>query len=250
MKYAFFSDLHIKETDDIQTNLFIKFCQSKEVQESEHIILLGDMFDLLIGEHRGYIKKFSSFFDEIIKLIDSGKKVTYLEGNHDYHVQKTFLKFIKKNSKNHSLFKYRKDGDYIKDHNMNIYYCHGDEVDYYNQYFKRWKRIYTSKWFSIFVSYIMPYFLIEYLGKKASQNSKSRGKRTFDYEKMKDKYRAGAKALATERGVDIIISGHTHIEDDFEFNGKRYINNGFPLKHKKFIFLDTNQQLLKLISLT
>ena len=62
MKCAFISDLHIKTSDDDAAKLFVAFCRSKETLDSNKVILLGDIFDFLVGDHSGYTKKYSFFF--------------------------------------------------------------------------------------------------------------------------------------------------------------------------------------------
>ena len=177
MKIAFFSDLHIKSPGDEACHLFDRFCQDSKIQSTTHVILLGDMFDILIGEHRGYLKKYHRFFNNITELLDKGIKVIFLEGNHDFHIQKTLENYFSQNSKNPKLFKYLLNGEDLLVNGKKYHYCHGFEVDYYNQYFDNWKNIYTSKWFAFFVSYLLPYFFIEFLAHRASNNSKKRGKK-------------------------------------------------------------------------
>ena len=56
---------------------------------------------------------------------------------------------------------------------------------------------------------------------------------------MKNKYINGAHKLILERGVDGIIGGHTHIQEDHTFeDGTRYFNCGHPLSHKNFLSFD------------
>jgi UDP-2,3-diacylglucosamine hydrolase len=236
MKCAFFSDLHIKSVNDDASELFLKFCSSTEVIDSDTIFLLGDMFDMLIGEHEEYLIKYNYFFENIVNFLESGKKVVFLEGNHDFHLKKTINKYIKSNTTNYKLFRYLNDGENIVLNNKKYYFCHGDDVDYNNISFKRWKRVYTSIPFQIMVNHIFPYKLLEYLGHSASNDSKKRGRKTFDYHQAREKYINGAKNLIREKSVDGIISGHTHIFEIHTYEDKtQYINCGYPLKDKSYI---------------
>lgn len=241
MKYSFFSDLHIKNIDDEACQIFVNFCNSQNVKDSSHIYLLGDMFDMLIGEHEEYITKYNVFFNEIVKLLDLGKKVTYLEGNHDFHVKKTITKFIEKNSKNSNNFQYLIDGEYLLIGGDKYYFCHGDDVDYFNHSFKRWKKIYTSLPFKILVNFLFPYRLIEYLGHSASNDSKKRGRKKFDYNAAREKYRKGAAALIRELDIKGVIAGHTHIQEIHHFDNNVYINCGFPKKDMSYIHFNGSE---------
>jgi UDP-2,3-diacylglucosamine hydrolase len=244
MKCSFFSDLHIKNVNDDASKLFLKFCCSHEVKNSETIFLLGDMFDMLIGEHKEYLKKFDYFFENIIKFLESGKKVIFLEGNHDFHIKRTMTEYVKKKTEYHQNFRYLHDGENIELNGDIFYFCHGDDVDFHNKYFKRWKKIYTSTPFKIMVNKIFSYNLIEYLGHSASNDSKKRGKKAFDLSQAKEKYIRGAEELIKVKKVNGIIAGHTHIMEMHKFeNGTHYINCGYPLKDKSFVYFNGNEFL-------
>jgi UDP-2,3-diacylglucosamine hydrolase len=242
MKIAFISDLHIKSPGDEACQLFDKFCADEKVKGASHVVLLGDMFDILIGEHKGYLKKYHKFFQHLVELLDGGIEVVFLEGNHDFHIQKTLENYFRRESKNPNLFKYLTDGQNIKLGEKSFHYCHGYEVDYYNQYFENWKNIYTSRWFALFVSYLLPYFLIEYLAHRASNNSKKRGKKVFNFKEAKKKYISGADAFLEEKKLDGVICGHTHIQENHVYeNSKRYINCGYPLKDKNYLYFNGSE---------
>lgn len=246
MRYSFFSDLHIKKPNDDACKLVEKLFQNETFKQSNHVYFLGDIFDAVIGEHHGHFEKYQFFFNHIVEILDRGTKVTYLEGNHDFHLNKTFNKYIRKHSKNFHLFEYRTEGEMIKVEDKNFYVCHGDEVDYYNKYFKRWKNVYTSKSFELFVN-TLPYKFIDYLGSRASNNSKKRGKKSFNYEFAKEKYIKGAKALIDERKIDGVICGHTHIQENNRYSDSTvYLNCGFPLKDKNFLTISTEAEFILL----
>ncbi len=239
MKYAFISDLHIKQADDEAAEILKRFLRHEKTLESDNVILLGDIFDLLVGNHRAYIKQYDFFFKGIVDLLNTGKKVVYIEGNHDFHFKRVLLRYLKKNTEFHKNFEYLKTGRVIDIKGEKYLYCHGYEVDYYNKYFKRWYRIYSSPFFDFFISNILSWSFIQWVGSWASQNSKNRGKKAFDYEKMKEKYLAGAKVLIEERKLKGVIAGHTHVEEFHKYeNGTAYYNCGFPLKHRHFLFLN------------
>ena len=95
-----------------------------------------------------------------------------------------------------------------------------------------------------FVNYILPYFLLRIIGESASKDSKKRNSKVFDYEKAKTKYREGAKRVIEKSEIDILVAGHTHICENETLENGKYLNNGFPLKDKKFVFLSPNENTL------
>ena len=83
---------------------------------------------------------------------------------------------------------------------------------------------------------MLPYSVIDYIGARASKNSKSRGARTFDLKSSKAKYIAGAKSFIDEIKVDGVICGHTHIQEKHQYpDGTLYLNCGYPKLDKNFL---------------
>lgn len=242
MKCIFFSDLHIKKPNDEAENLFNRLCQTSQMKDASHLFLLGDLFDLLIGEHDEYFTHYHVFFNHIIKLLEAGKIIVYLEGNHDFHFGESIYSFLQSKTSFYKNFKYLKDGESFHFGERRFYVCHGDEVDDLNESFKKWKKVYTSKQFAFFINKILSFTLIQKIGSKVSQNSKSRGSKTFNLEKMKQKYIEGAERLIASKQVDGVICGHTHIQELITFTDQTmYINTGYPLGNKNFLHFDSKK---------
>jgi UDP-2,3-diacylglucosamine hydrolase len=246
MKIATISDIHLTNNDLESIAIWESFVHSPYVAESTHVFLLGDIFDLMIGEKKEYLQHYAFFFDSIKYLILAGKKIVYLEGNHDFHLENTFDFFLKKNLLNKNLFEYKKDEFKINIGERTFLFCHGDIVDHDNEGFKKWKKIYRSSPFKVLLNRVLPFSAISYLGRKASNDSKKRNKKEFNYDKAKDKYRKGAEyILDSYTDVDVIIAGHTHVKDFYKLKtGKEYLNNGFPKIHKTFIAINQNSATL------
>lgn len=241
MKCAFISDLHISSKGDDAYHLLENFFLHPKVMRCDHIYLLGDIFDFMIGEHKQYTDEYPVFFKSIASAINRGQKVFFIEGNHDFHFKRVVKKYLKRQNLDVDKFIYLTSGVDLELGQLKTYVCHGYEVDYFNKYFKRWYKIYTSAIMKILVSYIFPYFLLKKLASWASSDSKRRGKKTFDYQKMKEKYIMGAEALVDEKNIDVVVAGHTHIYENHRFESqRRYLNVGFPLKDKKFLLFEND----------
>jgi len=239
MKCVFISDLHIKEAGDNASNLFLSFCRHEETLTSDKIFFLGDIFDLLIGNHEEYLEQYQFYFKEITILLDKNIEVFFVEGNHDFEFKSVAESYMKENSKSWENYKYLVTGEYINLNQEKYYFCHGYEVDYFNKHFKRWFKVYTSDLFRFFISRIFSHSLIQNLGKKASGNSKKRGRKSFDFNEMRRKYLLGAKALIKDKKVKGVIAGHTHVAAFETFdNGIQYFNCGYPIKDKFFVYFN------------
>ena len=239
MKSAFISDLHIKTIDDLASQKLIHFFNDPIVNGCEEIYFLGDIFEYMVGEHEQYTKKYFHFFEGIEKFINDGKKVYFFEGNHDFHFENTVMNYLTLKTLNPKNFFYSTKAITKTVNNQKVLICHGYEIDFYNISFKRWHAVYTSWWMKVFLTYFLPFSLLQKIGEIASKDSKRRGRKTFDFQKMKERYRTGAQALIKERGIQGVIGGHTHIPEFKIFeNGTFYYNVGYPTRDNHYLYFN------------
>lgn len=237
MKISSISDIHIYEDNDDRSLLLMKFLDSKEVTHSTHIILLGDIFDLMVGNKKEYLLKYKETFNKI-KLVSKNKKLIYISGNHDFSLSMILSDYFKDID-----FQYSSKPIVLSENNVDIYLSHGDEVDENELSYQRWKSIYSNKYFQKMIDLFFPFFLIDMIGSNASKKSKKRNVKNFDYENAKSKYCSDLELFVAKKSEDLFILGHTHIE----YLDQRVANNGFVPIHKKFAHYDGKS--LSLISL-
>lgn len=245
MKLSSISDVHLSPSYPERFKLFSQFISSKEVQESDIVVLLGDIFDIMVGNKKQYINAYQEYFNQLGGLLENDKKIIIVEGNHDFHTGEVYHYYFKKNhpDKIHN-YQHIKSHKVISVNNKKVYLGHGDVLDYKNEAYKRWKSIYSSKLFKVITNILIPYKLVDHLGHRASKNSKKRSRDTFNYEASKDLYREGFVNMLQEYDFDIALTGHTHIKEDYIKDGKKLLNNGFFPQTKSFIYLDENNESL------
>lgn len=231
MKICFISDVHIKTSQDPIYKKLLEAIQSSDFENSDKLFFLGDIFDLMAGYHKEYLYEFSEFFEVVKRYLDQGKEVWFFEGNHDVHLQKLLNKAWGKLN-----FKVLQKPEILNHNGKRFYISHGDELDYTDVSYQRYKKFIFSKPLKYFANYIMPYSILEYIGRRASIKSRAEGKKKFNFEKNKQKFRD----LASEvEGFDYIICGHTHIKDFFELNSETvYINLGWFPKDLSYLLYD------------
>ena len=76
MKISSISDIHIYDDMDERAELLTKFLNSSEVTESDVVVLLGDIFDMMVGNKSQYLDKYKEILSEI-KKICKNKKLIY-----------------------------------------------------------------------------------------------------------------------------------------------------------------------------
>lgn len=237
MKIVAISDVHVKAPHDEAYKLLFNFLNHPETLSADYVVLLGDIFDFMVGTHKTYLKDYSELFDSLDRLQKSGKKVFYTEGNHDVHLQK--------------LLRYRWPKDEVVVSQQPIieiidgkkyYFSHGDEHEVDNHAYHSYMRFIRTKPLKFAAENIIPYGILNYIGKKASEKSRKRGYKSFDEEKVRETFRAGV-TTTTHGNFDFVLGGHSHVKDRFTIPDSQslYINNGFALKSKTFILIKDHQ---------
>ena len=243
MSFVSISDIHVRNPKDERYSLLLHFMKHEVTKKSETIYFLGDIFDLMVGPHPEYLEMYSDFFNELVTLIKAGKKIHFFEGNHDLHIHRLFKKILKShNLMDSSLIFHRHPWTQTIDGKV-YYFSHGDELEPGNVSYKIYKKLLMSKPIEILVSHVAPFSLIDAIGTKASEMSKKRGRRIYNEEKNRARFRSGAIKKAS--GIyDFIIAGHSHISENIELKSQAkaftYVNNGFLPEKKSFIAVDSN----------
>jgi len=229
MKISCISDLHIRtKTDSGYINL-LKFMRHPLVNDSDTIFLLGDIFDLMCGDHEEYLKEFEEYFELILSLMSKNKKLFYIEGNHDLHLKNLYFRFLERKKISKENLVVMKGFCDIKIEDKRVHLSHGDDIQLGNWGYKLYKSLIHSPPLGYLADKFIPLKLLNLIGKKASLYSRKKGSKNFDHTSIRDNFRVGA-ILKFQEGFDVVIAGHGHIKDDFKYicddKVYRYLNNG------------------------
>lgn len=240
MKFSAISDVHVKKSGDQAEVLLLAFLRNPDVQSSDVIFLLGDIFDLMIGPHSQYFNRFQNYFIEIKNLIARGKKICYVEGNHDFHINGLYKNFFKVHKElDENLFKLAPYFEFI-DNGKLIYLCHGDDIELNNPSYKFYKSIVTSPPLRYYANKLMPHFLIKNIGEYSAEKSRQRNNKRYSLEAdlvpVRDNFRMSAEVFHKKRPFQVLVCGHSHVKDHYiSTNGFEYINNGYAQHTKTYI---------------
>ena len=243
MKFAAISDIHVKTAGDKADVLLLAFLQNPEVQSSDVILLLGDIFDLMIGPHTQYFVRFQSYFDEIKSLLKKGKRICYIEGNHDFHIRELYKKFFLINSDlDSSLFSMNAFFEF-SDAGKKIYFAHGDDIELNNPNYKLFKAFVTSPPLRYYANNLMPHFLIKAVGEYSSEKSRKRNNKRYsseaDLSPVRDNFRFSVDVFYRKNPCQIIVLGHSHVKDHYISEaGFEYVNNGYAQHTKTYISIE------------
>ena len=252
MKIVSISDVHIKVADDEQSQLLSAFLSSKDTEEADEIILLGDIFDLMVGNKEQYIEKYSALFKKLEALLIKGKVLHYFEGNHDFHVKNLFQSWSTKIGFSEKM-NFHKTILVKKIGKRKILFTHGDDIEIENLSYKIYKKLINNKVLEFIGDYIMPYSMIEWIGQRASKKSRARNKRKYEksaelIERIRFKFRESARRASKKYAVDVIVCGHSHVMDHFHEDGLEYLNSGYAPHEKSYIVIENGEAKIKKLS--
>ena len=94
MQVSIISDIHVREEFCNGGNCLFKFLDKSKERGDTDIVLLGDIFDFMVGDFPEYIEKFKRLFEKMEKTLNEGVTIHYLEGNHDFHLKALFQKYF------------------------------------------------------------------------------------------------------------------------------------------------------------
>jgi UDP-2,3-diacylglucosamine hydrolase len=239
MRLVTLSDIHIRELNDIGHQCLNDFLAHPLTRGSTHVGLLGDIFDLMAGDHAAYVERFREIFEAVGDLCREGKVVYFAEGNHDMHLDSLFKRLSKGwgIEAAHRLQVIPSER-LIEIAGRQIVIGHGDEYNLTDLTYLKYKAFIKKPWLAFVADHVMPLAILDYVGHRASKTSRAYGHRTYNEEEVRQKFRAGVESK-TPNEAQVVIGGHSHVVDEYAFQDKLYLNNGFPPKSRKFIAVDS-----------
>ena len=216
---VFVADSHY----NLKNTQFLSFLQKIKSEEikTKQLILMGDNFDFLSCESAYFIKQNKTVI-ELLNKLSKNIEIIYLEGNHDYNLQELFpnIKVVKRNNQP-LLAKYKEN---------TISLSHGDN-------FIDWK-------YDLYCSIIRNSFLLKFLNSidlnsfiskkiESSLLEKNICHKMKDFEKLINKRIKNYK-------TDIVIEGHYHQGETYEFANQKYINIPSLCCDNKYIKLNNH----------
>ncbi|RXJ60615.1 UDP-2,3-diacylglucosamine diphosphatase [Candidatus Marinarcus aquaticus] len=202
-------------------SVFLQKVKEGEIKTSQ-LFLMGDMFDFITQESFYFIKQNQALIDTINELSQS-IEMFYLEGNHDYNLERLFPNVQVIARENQPLL-----GTYD---GKSVALSHGDNFEN------------TS--YNIYCAIIRNHPLLKFLNMIDFSHWLSK---KIDYalrEKMICRTYTGFDKKVQTRlenyNSDIVVEGHFHQGKEFEFNNKRYVNIPSLFCSKEYVVLQLHE---------
>lgn len=212
MQAWFVSDLHLKNINERNSVILLRFLHSLlENDKVTHLYLLGDIFDLWVGDSDVFQKKFQAIVDAIADLKRKGVEIAYFEGNHDVQVKSFWQdKFG---------IPVHVDAKIVHLGPHKVRLEHGDYINPDDKAYLKYLETIRAPRMKILAD-VVPGIFWDEVGSFASRLSrkKSYSGRRDSSDDIREKIRNYALDKATDSNFDYIITGHMHVRDEFEFD--------------------------------
>jgi UDP-2,3-diacylglucosamine hydrolase len=217
VSYLFISDIHLglqaKEKEKEKEKLLVKFLNFAGENGSE-LFIVGDLFDYWFEYRKVYQKGFFRTLTALQDLTNSGVKVHYFIGNHDFMHRNFFRDEIG--------VELLEDGIERELDSKRFYIAHGDGLVKNDLGYNILKKILRNKTLQMFYSLIHPDIGVSL----ASSTSKT----SRDYTTKKDFGEVDglfeAAKCKIDKGFDYVLFGHLHKRIYEKYKQGYYINLG------------------------
>ena len=220
----------------IREKLFISWLD-KIKTDAQVIFLLGDLFDFWFEYYKSVPKGFTRVLGKLAELSDSGIKIYFFVGNHDYWTRDYFQKEI-------GMEVLKKPTEF-KINNKLFFIGHGDGLGPGDFKYKFLKRIFRNPLFIFLFRINYPWFGIP-LGNFFSRKNKILSGNNIKFISKENEilYHFCKKKLNVKH-YDFFVFGHRHLPLKIELgNNSYYFNTGDWINHYSFLhFKDDSLEL-------
>ena len=245
MKIAIISDIHVNPNESKGFEILKQFCSNPIVRQSDIVVFLGDIFDLLVYEYHQYKDIYKTSFLEIDNLCRQVPKVLFIEGNHDF----SFHEILQKSVSSKNIF-YSKNGCFLNSADKKYFFYHGDTIEIKNFFYRIYRFVFRNRFVELIYKYLIPFENLYQFGNSLLLDSKKRHQRYSDpivINKIKQKFRLSAEKFYKKNKYDFLVCGHSHVKDSFQIGDGIYLNNGFAQVEESFLYF--NNGIAKFIDL-
>lgn len=236
MSYYFLSDIHLKPHGDPKAEALSGYLKHIETEGAKKVFFLGDIFDFWMGGHQFWVNRYKSFVDAVESLRKSGADVYFFEGNHDIHIDPFFEKQLG--------VKVFTEPQILELYGLKVRIEHGDLFNPDDKNYLLLRKLLRSSALRA-ASLLAPGAFVGAIGDWGSatsgKRSKREGRRPEVIADIKRRTREYVKKCASETDFDLMIMGHTHVQEDYEIMNKgrsvRYVNLGSWFDKEPHVFI-------------
>lgn len=248
MKYktVFISDVHLG-TDICQYEKLLSFLKDLETDDGnsynvENLYLVGDIIDMTNINHKVFWRYHRTVIKKLLRMADKGVKITYIPGNHDYHLRREIFEDKDLRDEIQDI-SFRDEVIYETAKGKKYLVLHGDQFDgavrMHPWLYKMGDWLYQ---FVIFLSKWQNRIRRLFGGKEWSMSLwlKTKTKQAVSFVSKFDEL---ITKEMQDKKCDGAIYGHTHFKKDITLNGYHILNTGCWTEYCSYVAEDMNGNL-------
>ncbi len=202
--FIFVSDTHLNKPQSKRYGAFLDLLDKVNEDESiKELFLVGDIFDLWLGDRNIFIKMHKSVLDKIATIAKK-KKVHYFEGNHDFQLGKFWV--------NMGVNIYSGEHEFILN-GQKVLVSHGDLLNQEDRVYLKMRWFFRT-FFARFLIKVLPQILLFKIGTFLSATGVKKTPTKEETTHFLKNWEKWTTALYERRPYDIFICGHYHFNAD------------------------------------
>lgn len=226
MRALFLSDIHLGDQDDPNFKILCRFLD-EQLGQLTHLFLLGDIFDVWVGPHEYYYRKYQGVVDSLRRLRAAGTEIHFFEGNHDFALSGFWDTRVGATV--------HEGPAHFQLAGLKVRVEHGDQTNPFDLGYIRLRAFLRSGPLDFLIRNT-PERFVAFVGETWSPLSRKKKKPYVNEEVKKITHDFAAK-LAQYDSFDLMVMGHTHMHEDFSFQvggkSRRLINLGTWLERPR-----------------
>jgi UDP-2,3-diacylglucosamine hydrolase len=200
MRTIFLADAHLDRPADRNYRLLLDFLHSLR-GTLETLFIMGDLFDFWVGFPSNPFCQYESVLAALEGLVESGGRIVYLEGNHDFHLGAVFRKRIRAEIHPGPVV--------VTLQGKRLYLCHGDQINRADRKYRFLRLILHSRITAVAIRFFPPSLALR-IREHLQQTSRSGYRAREACWDSREIIRAFAGSIRRQ-GLDGLVTGHFHI---------------------------------------
>jgi UDP-2,3-diacylglucosamine hydrolase len=236
-KILVLSDLHLQlPHNDSRYKSFLDILKKFQKSSIDELFLMGDIFDILIGPYNFWKRLHPDFFNFLKTANDHGKRITWVQGNHDFQIQ-SLLDEYKINWIEHDAV--------VERNQLKIYLAHGDLADWTDKLHPLWRKLLTSGFLKWTLNKFSENFAEKYFypfALKASSASRHVSGSTPRDPHADKTFKNYALKMGELHHASLVLLGHSHLKENSSLSEKiHYLNIGSWLNESLLGMIEINE---------
>lgn len=211
MRTIFLADAHLVAPTDLNYRRLLQFLRELE-GNTETLFIMGDLFDFWLGFPSNPFRQYDEVLTVLQSLVNSGCRLVYFEGNHDFHMGPIFRRRF-------GAEIHRGPG-IMTVQGRKLFLCHGDQIHHADYGYRFLRLLLHNCLTASVIKYVPPSLALrirDYL-QRNSRASYLVNNQRWNYREI---IRAFAKSVR-EQGCDGLVSGHFHLAICEELGGSPF----------------------------